>query len=282
MKKREFLIYLGVLLIVAFCCKRGGSEDEIVARVNNATLTKKQLRKQMEWDGIDIQQESEYVDRWIDRELLYQEARRLKRENREELKWMLEKMEKEYLINKLIEKTFSEKINITDEEISFFYENNKSMFTVAEDEVRALHILTKTKKDADAARQQIMAGKPFDQVAKEYSVGIFKDRGGDMGFFKRDEVIPEIGRYAFRLSEGGVSPVFKSSHGYHIIKVLKKRLKGEVRSIEDVRDEIFQQLRASKERSVYQDLLYQLKNRADVLVVIPPREVRPDSLKQKD
>jgi len=260
-------IFIGVSLFLG--CRASNTDKEIVARVGDAIITREDLKQKMAWEGIRPDQESEFVDRWVNRELLYQEAKRLGLRKSEDLRLELELVEKEYLIQKLLERTFSDKIQILEEEITAYYEKNKDLFQVDDDEVRVFHILTKTKEESDLAYKEIMAGKAFDKVARERSIGMFREKGGDMGFIKKDDVIPEVARYAFRLTEGSVSPVFSSKYGYHILKVVKKRAKDSVKDLMDVRDEVIQRLRVSKERSVYFDLLFQLQNKTKVYVSVP-------------
>jgi len=260
-------IFIIAIAFFASCSKTDGKD--VVARVDGAVLTRSQIEQQMKKMKMRPDQEHEFVERWVNNQLLYGEAKRQGFDKTKDLAEELERVKREFMIQKLLEKTFSEKIKVSEEEISSYYENNIDLFKVAEDEVRALHILTKTKAEADIALQEIRAGKPFKDVAKERSTGYFRSRGGDMGFFTRKDVIPEVARYAFRLQPETVSPVFKSPHGYHIIKVIKKRTKGSIKELDDVRDEIAQRLRVTKERSVYYDLLFELQHSEKVYIIAP-------------
>lgn len=272
-----FHICIAALILVG--CRGRSADDEVVARVGNNTLNRQEIKQQMAWEGMRPDQESDFVDRWVNRELLFQEGKRWDLNDSDELKWEIELVEKEYVIQKLLERTFAREVNISEEEIISYYEEHKEEFRIDEEEVRALHILTETGAVANLARQEIVAGKSFEEVAKEYSIGIFKDRGGDMGFFRKQDVIPEIERYAFRLSEGRISPVFSSSHGYHVIKVLKKLARGDYKELLSVREKIFNQIRVNKERSVYYNLLSQLQNKTKVSVSIPSsRETKSDTV----
>lgn len=276
--KIKFLFAL-VLVFLFNGCGTRVAENEIVARVGDAVLTREVMKERMVWEGMRSEYESEFVERWVDRELLYQEARRMGLHKTVELHWELDLVEREYLIHKLLERTFVKKLKITEEEIRLYYEKNKELFRVDQDEVRAFHLLVKTREEANLALQEIRAGKPFEEVVKEHSVGILKEQGGDMGFFRKGDVISEIARVAFYLSEGKVSAIFQSSHGYHILKVLKKRRKDDVKDLSEVRDEISQRLRVNKERAVYYDLLYQLQNKTKVYVSIPRnKEKESDTL----
>lgn len=254
-----------ICLWTAGCRDRSG-DDQVAARVGKAELTVKTLRSRMEKQGLPRSQETEFINTWVNEELLAQEARRQGLAGDGDLKWELEQIENQLLINKLIEKEFSEKVRITDDEAAGFYEKNKSLFTVEEEEVRFLHILTRTQADAEAALQQIRAGKSFEETARERSVDSFRGKGGDAGFIRRGDMVPELSRAAFSLTEGGLSPVIRSSQGFHLIKLVGRHAKGETRGLTEVRDEIMQRLRVEKERKVYYDLLYQLKSSSKVRI----------------
>jgi peptidyl-prolyl cis-trans isomerase C len=277
MNPTQHLLFL-IPVVVLVGCRSGVTDDEIVARVDNAVLSREQMERKMSWEGVGEDQESDFVDRWVNRELLYREAKRLGLDQSEELRWELELVEREYVIQMLLKRTFAQMVEIAEDEIASYYENHKEEFRIDEDEVRALHILTKTRAEANVARQEIIAGKPFEDAAREHSVGIFKENGGNMGFFRRGDVIPEIERNAFRLSVGRVSSIFQSNYGFHIIKVIKKRARGDYKDPDDVRDEITSQLRVNKERSAYYDLLFRLQNQTDIYVSIPrEREEEADT-----
>jgi len=266
-KNSLFLIsFVSLLLFGLFfsSCGRGDGDDEEIARVGSISLTRSKLESQMTWEGLHPDQESQYVERWIDRQLLYLEAKRLGFHKSTDVEYEIDRLEEEILINRLLEATFSERIQIEDEEIEASYENNKDLFQVQEDDVRILHILTETRQEANLAFQEIRAGMAFEEVAQQRSTDVFKDVGGDMGYIRQIDVIPEVWRNAYRLREDAISQIFQSDHGFHIIKVLDKRSKGDIRSLPDVRDEIRERIRVNKERNVYYDLLYQLQNRTKV------------------
>jgi peptidyl-prolyl cis-trans isomerase C len=278
--KKGYSFIFTVLVLSNLGCHSDGSNTQIAAKVGNAVLTREEVQKRMALEGLNADREIEFIENWINEELLVQEARQQGIEKTDGLKWEMEKIEKQYIINQLVEKIFSEKIKLNDANISDFYEKNKPLFLVEEDEVRLLHIMNKTQAESELTLQEIRAGKPFEQVARERSIDPFRDKGGDMGFVVRNDVIPELSKIAFGLQEGALSPILKSNQGYHIIKVLKKHTKGETRDLSEVRDEIFQRLRVNNERAVYYDLLYQLKNKQKVFIAESTIQ-RPESDQSK-
>ena len=265
---------IGIALLYIQSCSGKMDNTEVVARVGNTILTRNTMIERMSWEGFRPGQESDFVERWVNRELLFQESKRLGLDRHDELKWELELVEKEFVIQKLLERMFAEKIRITENEILAYYEQNKNQFIVEEDEIRILHILTKNREDAVLAHQEIRAGKLFQEVAQDRSIGIFRENGGDIGYIRQGDVSIEIWRKARSLNEDQLSAIFRSSHGYHVIKVIKKRFKGSVKELEEIQSEILQRLRISKEGSVYYDLVYQLQNKIKVYVSVPSRQAR--------
>ena len=94
-----------------------------------------------------------------------------------------------------------------------------------EEEVHARHILTASEADARAALAEVRKpGADFAEVAKRRSTGPGAKEGGDLGFFKKSDMVPEFAEAAFALKAGeiGKEPV-KSAFGWHVIQVVERR-----------------------------------------------------------
>ncbi len=266
---RFLFAFLAALLYIWTACRRSVPENAVVARVGRTVLTREDMQTAMEWEGVKPDQESDFVDRWVSRELLYQKAKTLALDRSEELDRELELVKKEFAIQKLLEREFAEKIKITEDEITSYYERNKDLFEVTEDEIRLHHILTKTSDEASLARQEIISGGDFEEVARKRSVDSFREVGGNLGFVKREALIDELSRPAFSLSVGEVSRVISSPQGFHLLTVDKKYLKGSIKTLEEVRNQVIQRIHVTKERSVYHDLIYQLQEELKPYVSVP-------------
>ena len=130
------------------------------------------------------------------------------------------------------------KVNVTDEDVKKFYEDNPARFEEPE-MARASHILLMTndpKTGADlpdeqkAAKRKQMedilkrarAGEDFAKLAKEYSEDPgSKDKGGEYKFPK-GQMVPEFEAVAFTLNTNQVSDIVTTRYGFHIIKLLEK------------------------------------------------------------
>ena len=90
-------------------------------------------------------------------------------------------------------------------------------------EVRASHILVETKEEADGIIGQLRSGEDFSKLAQEKSKGPSGAKGGDLGYFTKDKMVPEFANAAFKLKAGEISSPVKTGFGWHIIKVVDRR-----------------------------------------------------------
>ena len=95
-----------------------------------------------------------------------------------------------------------------------------------EQEVRARHILVPSEDEAKAVLAEVKKGTDFAELAKQKS----KDpgaaaEGGDLGYFGKEQMVPEFAETAFKMDKGQVSDPVKTQFGWHIIKVEDKRTK---------------------------------------------------------
>ncbi|MDB5569100.1 MAG: peptidylprolyl isomerase [Hyphomicrobiales bacterium] len=105
-----------------------------------------------------------------------------------------------------------------------------------EPEINARHILVETEDKARQALRRVRAGEDFAKVADEMS----RDpgsKGGDLGWFSKDRMVPEFGEAAFKLKKGEISEPVKSQFGWHVIK-LEDRRERSFPKLEEVREQV--------------------------------------------
>ena len=151
------------------------------------------------------------------------------------------------------------KAKVSDQEAKDYYDKNRDDFIVAK-EIRASHILVKTEDEAQKVLSRLKKSEKFEAIAKAVSIdtGSAKN-GGDLGFFKKGQMVPEFERAAAALKVGEItSAPVKSPFGYHIIKVTDKKT-GDPIPFDKVHDLVSQKLSGEKQKTVFDAYLAELK-----------------------
>ncbi|MGP7818997.1 peptidylprolyl isomerase [Niallia sp. 01092] len=137
----------------------------------------------------------------------------------------------------LQQKAAVKEVKVTDDEIKAYYDEYKP-------EIKARHILVADEKTAKEVKQKLDKGEKFEDLAKKYSTDPgSKDKGGDLGWFGANAMVPEFEKAAYALKVNEISNPVKSEHDYHIIQVTDKKEKGKY---EDVKDKMAFDLKVSK------------------------------------
>lgn len=167
-----------------------------------------------------------------------------------------EQIQRGLAIRELIDQKVANKVVITDEETKAYYDANPQLFNQPE-EVKASHILIKVEPTADDAtkaaarkkiedlQQKLKAGGDFAELAKENSEGPSNVRGGDLGYFKRGQMVKPFEDVAYSMKIDEVSDLVETRFGYHLIKVSDKKPE-QTLAYADVKDKIAQRLKQEK------------------------------------
>ncbi|MFD0619478.1 peptidylprolyl isomerase [Paenibacillus sp. GCM10027629] len=175
----------------------------------------------------------------------------------------VEALRKEMIPQVQLTKLLTPKVNVTDQEIKDFYEANKASMSTPE-QVRASHILVKTKEEADAIEKELKGGADFAALAKEKSTDTgSKVNGGDLNFFGKGQMVPEFEEAAFKMKVGEVSEPIKSQFGYHIIKLTDKK-EAVNPTLDDKKVEIKEQLTKQKISEMSNEYIQGLRDKAKI------------------
>ncbi|MCK4272787.1 peptidyl-prolyl cis-trans isomerase [bacterium] len=245
----------------------GGKKEPVIATVNGARLTLEDLYAEIPpyyLNTITQEQKIQFVERWINGELFYQEALRRGLQRETHIKEKIRAAEKNILIADLIQQELQNRVQVTEQEIGDYYQAHVDDFTRKADQVRAQQILVPTLVEAQKIRRELEAGEDFTRLASQHSVDPSAEQGGDLGFFFREDVIPEVAKVAFSTSPGDLSVPIKTEFGYHLIIVTDIKKAGSVLSLDLVRDEINNQLSAQKELEELNLFLLELKEQSSI------------------
>ncbi len=171
----------------------------------------------------------------------------------------------------------SGQLEVTDSDIRAYYDQNQAQFQQDEPQVRARHILLNVDDhddgdgDDDEVRQHAQqladqldgSSEQFADMAREHSDGPSAPEGGDLGYFVREQLMPEFTDVAFELEPGVVSDPVRSNLGWHVILVEDRRDAGGM-SFEEVRDDLEMMLEAEQLQQAAAQLVQQLQQDAQV------------------
>jgi peptidyl-prolyl cis-trans isomerase C len=216
----------------------------VVARVNGIEIRQSDLDLAEEdlansLPPMSPEQKREYLVTYvIDMLLVATAANEQKIGDSEAFKARLAFLRNKALMESLLDQTA--KAALTPEAMKKLYDEAiKSM--AGQQEVRARHILVETEAEAKEILAKLRAGGDFAALAKEHSKDPGSADGGDLGFFTKDQMVPEFADMAFKLKPGDISEPVKTQFGWHIIKVEEKRDRP-VPPFERVKDQIEQYL----------------------------------------
>ncbi|MGD8229642.1 MAG: SurA N-terminal domain-containing protein [Desulfobacteraceae bacterium] len=143
---------------------------------------------------------------------------------------------------------FKSDVSITDQQVEDYYEDNREMFK-QEKEVRARHILfkldpnapeeedEKVREKASEVLEKAREGDDFVNLAKKYSEGPTAQKGGDLGYFGRGQMVKPFEEVSFKMKTEEISELVRTRFGYHIIKVEDVKEARE-KTLEEVSEEI--------------------------------------------
>jgi len=205
-----------------------GDSDTVVARVNGVAIHQSDIAFAEEEIGSNMpnippEQRQDYlVNYLVDVALLSQAAEQQKLADRPDVKRQLAFDRNRLLMESLLKDTG--RVAQTDSAEHQVYDEAIKQ-AKPEEEVHARHILVPTEDEAKAILAQLKGGADFAKLAKEKSKDPGAADGGDLGYFTREQMVPEFAEAAFKLGKGQLSDPVKTSFGWHIIKVEDKRTK---------------------------------------------------------
>lgn len=238
-------------------------EDPVVAVVNGSEIrlsevTEAQTRLPAQYQQIPVQVVFPMlVNSLVDTRLMAGQARKIGLHREAEFKARLSGVENQLLERVLLARYIEEKL--TDAKLKERYD---TLIKEAEprDEVRARHILLKTEEEAKKAIKDIKGGADFAKLATKRSTGPSATKGGDLGYFAEEQMVPAFSKAAFVLKKGAVTetPV-KTQFGWHVIKVEDRRTT-EPPSFESAKEEV----RAAMSRELGTAYIAELRKAADI------------------
>ncbi len=169
-------------------------------------------------------------------------------------------------------------ITITDDQVKAYYEKHKNEFDGGE-KVRIAQIFVPAPPDLPKEKRlqrqnlimrieaELYKGKPFATVLNEYSNNPLVQASGDLGWFRRKDLMKPIAEAAFKLKKGGVSEVIETKSGFHIIKVLDIEV-AKKHDFKDVKDRIERILYQQESEKRLDEWLKKARENANIQIML--------------
>ena len=258
------------ILFLAACA---GPEERlpVVARVGDVTLEEAEFLDQLpvQLEGSEaFDARRIFVEKWVEEELLYQEAIERGLDDNARLAVLLEQSRRDILVAALLDSEFDDKpADVSEAEIQAFYDTHQDDFVRDQAEMRAEHIVLRSRRDANALRRELVQGADFAAAAGEHSVDEKTSRvGGYLGYLSADDN-PELWEISQGLTIGKISKPIASDGGFfHIVRVLERVEAGSVKALEQMRPQILDALVRADYRRRLDGLIELLKEQKPVMI----------------
>src|SRR5438552_4708861 len=275
----------GCLAVALLAGTPARADDPVLAKVNGAEIRQSDVTLAEEELALSLAQmdpatkKDNVLSFLIDLRIVAKAAEDKKLENSDDFKKRLAFTRSRLLMDNLL--ATEGKAATTDDAMKKVYEDASKQIT-GEQEVHARHILVESEDDAKTVKAELDKGADFAELAKKKSKDPGASDGGDLGFFTKEQMVPEFSAVAFVLEPGKISDPVKSQFGWHVIKVEEKRS----RKAPD-----FQQVKAQIEtyvtRKAQADYVAKLREAAKVERMDKPDEAaksdaKPDAAKPAD
>lgn len=268
MKSLKFLIFLFILVFISGCAQ---NRNEVIVKAGSSKFTRKELQEDLK--GLPSQAKmflaspegiSRLKDELIKREILYEEARKRGLEKSEDFKKRIEEFKKITLINVLLEQEIKSIQQVTEKDAKDYYEKHREDF-IRPTEVRLSQIVVKKEDEARKVYERVNKGEDFGKVARELSKDEkTKASGGDMGFFRKGQLNPQIENVAFNLKKGQVSMPLNLKGDFYIFKVTD--IKGTPAPFESIKLQLIEQLKIKRQQEWFNNYIEALKKKHKVEV----------------
>lgn len=258
---KVFTLPIALTIVLAGCSAEAKTGKETVATVNGEEISQEELT-----ETLMTQYGAAALDTLITNKIFEMEAKSegitiTEKEIQAELTELIESyggqeeyegvleannVEEEALIkdisnHQLQTKVMEKVVDISDEELTTYFEENKTTFAQTE-QVEASHILVADEASAKEVKTKLNDGGDFAELAKEYSTDTSSSSdGGSLGYFGTGEMVKEFENVAFKMNIDEVSEPVESEYGFHIIKVTGKKDAKEA-VFEDVKEEVYDNL----------------------------------------
>ena len=270
----ELLNISCALLLATSSCARKNQTGTYVARINDQYLTAEKVKGSLDTVAHATEpQVRDFVGRWVNSALLYEEAKAQGLDQSAQVNETLEEMRRELAVDRLLETEVytNQSLQASDEEIKAYYDQHKGDYLLAEDVVKIRYGLFANRDAAARLRSQLVKGKVWEEVFRNLSEDSSFTSAVigrvDSEYIKRStSPSTELWKVVAQLRVDELSAVTKDDIGYYVASLLAMRREGEIAELPSVVAEIRDRVLIEKRQRTLSQLLERLKKKYTVQV----------------
>lgn len=254
------IVFLFLFLVAISCTRKSDNTEPALARVGSSVLLVSEARNSIPsylFEKDSIEAFVTYRDNWIEQQILLQDAYRLRIHRQPEVQNRLKKLHDESLARLTKEFIISEmesELTVSDEEARLYYQENKDSFVLEERYIRYRHLTTSSLSNAQRARQDLLRGISWEDVANEFSVNSEQALQISSRFWPESMAASDVNilnRYLKVIGLSEISVIERVGEQYHFVQLLEERAKGDHPDLEWLIDQIKEWLILEKRRRVF-------------------------------
>jgi peptidyl-prolyl cis-trans isomerase C len=271
---------IGLASAMAGCAPQ--QEEPVLALVNGRAIT--QVEFDVRWNELSPATRARYekeggkrrfLDELITRELLMQEARRQGLDQNDAIRDKAQRYKEQLILDELLKDKLKSKVELTQVELDAYYEKHAREL-LAPLKVNVSIMLLPNYPAAKDLETQVNKGGDFAKFAQRYSIdNKTKAKGGDLGPYRRDLVLPEVDAVIHTLKPGMVSAPIKTDAGYYLVMITA--LDNEtIQADLATRERLRQELLADKRRKRFEEVIADIRTNATVRLADASRYITED------
>jgi parvulin-like peptidyl-prolyl isomerase len=252
------LFLLTMIFVVIISCQGDQKQSEIIARVRNHTLTVEEVKADLpKHPGLNISevQVENYIKRWIEKELVYQEALKNRYDKLPYIQKKLDDIKRDYIVASYLEQLVNKNVKVDSMDLMEYYEEKKTEFIRKNDYYQVSLIMVSSYQGANILRRSIINGLDFNQAAEESSIDPSSQEGGYLGWLLLEDISSTLARRIPQLRLNSVSRPIKTEIGYALVKVTGVRKKDEPQTLEEAKEKIRWRIETQKRELLYRQLI---------------------------
>lgn len=265
----KYIVWIIVILIALSACSVIDGKGEVVARVDDESLTMDELKANFsaeEWKNLSSEQKKEYVSQWVNLILLAKEAEKNGLDKDRQVINRVNYAKQKIMGNALISARLAA-INFTEEDMFNYYRVHQGEFTQPLKNYKLQRIYLTDSGSVNKVKQELQNGMRFEDAARVYSLEEIGKTGGFMGTVSSEDADSSFWLAVRNLKLYEVTTLQKENGFYLLRPYMEEEGVGKT-GFENLKDEIRRRMLDERRKEVYDDLLKELKSKANVYLMI--------------